>query len=59
MIEDVLYINGEAYDEPYVLYIKGDSITNRITGKEKVPKGAYFVLGVLPTKIGKHTLSKI
>ena len=54
MIEDILYINGAAYDEPYVSYIKGDPMTNRITenftlkeitGSETVPKGAFFVLG--------------
>ena len=54
MIEDVLYVNGEAIDEPYVRYIEGDPITNRmtenftleeITGIEKVPNGAFFVLG--------------
>ncbi|MCZ2260141.1 signal peptidase I [Sporosarcina sp. G11-34] len=54
MIDDVLYINGKVYDEPYVSYIAGDPITNRITenftleemtGSEKVPKGAFFVLG--------------
>ena len=54
MIDDILYINSEAYDEPYVTYIKGDPITNRITenftleeitGSERVPKGAFFVLG--------------
>ena len=31
MIDDVLYINGEVYDEPYVTYIEGDPITDRIT----------------------------
>lgn len=54
MIEDVLYINGEVYDEPYVSYIEGDPITARITenftlegltGSREVPEGAFFVLG--------------
>ena len=54
MKEDVLYINGEVYEEPYVTYIEGDPITRRmtenftlkeITGREQVPEGAYFVLG--------------
>lgn len=54
MKEDVLYVNGEVYDEPYVTYIEGDPITVRmtenftlkeITGHEQVPEGAYFVLG--------------
>lgn len=54
MIDDILYVNSEAYDEPYVSYVEGDPITYRITenftleeitGSEKVPEGAYFVLG--------------
>lgn len=54
MIEDVLYINGEIFDEPYVSYIEGNPITQRITenftlqeitGLEQVPEGTYFVLG--------------
>lgn len=54
MIEDVLHINGEVYDEPYVTYIEGDPITKRLTenftleemtGYKQVPEGTYFVLG--------------
>lgn len=54
MKEDILYINGEVYDEPYVSYIEGDPITARLTenftlqeltGLEQVPEGTFFVLG--------------
>lgn len=54
MMDDVLYINGKVYDEPYIKRIDGDPITDRITenftlaeiiGKEKVPEDTFFVLG--------------
>ncbi|WP_399629870.1 signal peptidase I [Sporosarcina sp. SG10008] len=54
MIEDILYVNGSVYDEPYAKRIDGDPITDRITGdftlaeitgQEEVPEGAFFVLG--------------
>jgi len=54
MMEDVLYVNGKAYDEPYVKRNDGNIIMNRttenftlkeITGKDEVPAGAFFVLG--------------
>ncbi|MEK4875880.1 signal peptidase I [Bacillus sp. FSL W8-0102] len=55
MKNDVLYINGVAYKEPYLNKLKkqysflnrftGDFTLKEITGKEKVPDGAVFVLG--------------
>lgn len=54
MVEDVLYVNGEPYEETYVKYIEGDPVTERLTenftleqltGQEKVPENAFFVLG--------------
>ncbi len=54
MIDDILYVNGSVYDEPYAKRIDGDPITDRITGdftlaeitgQEEVPEGAFFVLG--------------
>lgn len=52
--DDVLYINGKAYEEFYVnkdindvLYnnITGDFTLEELTGEETVPEGYYFVLG--------------
>ncbi|MEK4222532.1 signal peptidase I [Bacillus sp. FSL W8-0116] len=55
MKNDVLYINGVAYKEPYLNKLKkqysylnrftGDFTLKEITGKEKVPDGKVFVLG--------------
>ncbi|MDA1477085.1 signal peptidase I [Bacillus changyiensis] len=55
MKDDVLYVNGKKYDEPYLKKSKqkltGDErLTNdftlkEVTGKEKVPKDSYFVMG--------------
>ncbi|MEJ9210442.1 signal peptidase I [Bacillus smithii] len=55
MKDDVLYINGAAYKEPYLNKLKkqysylnrftGDFTLKEITGKEKVPDGKVFVLG--------------
>ncbi|ASB87427.1 signal peptidase I [Bacillus sonorensis] len=55
MKDDVLYINGKTYDEPYLKQNKqtlaGDEhLTNNftlkdLTGKEKVPKDSFFVMG--------------
>lgn len=57
--DDVLYINGEAIDEPYLDSIKEDYFARfpedttftddftleEITGETTVPEGSYFVLG--------------
>jgi len=53
--DDVLYVNGKAYDEPYLdaykAKLKGSSMLNwdftldEILGEKVVPKGYYFVLG--------------
>lgn len=53
MIDDVLYINGKAYEEPYVNRntnshinkVTGDFTLQELTGKKIVPKGYLFVLG--------------
>lgn len=54
MIDDILHVNGNVYDEPYAIRIDGDPITDRITGnftlkeitgQAEVPAGAFFVLG--------------
>jgi signal peptidase I len=51
---DVLYINGKPYDEPYLAPYKeklidglltGDFTLYEVTGQQKVPKGHIFVLG--------------
>ncbi|OCA90457.1 signal peptidase I [Bacillus sp. FJAT-27225] len=52
---DVLYINGKVYDEPYLEYDKGKIIQGTLTesftlketpvGSDTVPKGHLFVLG--------------
>jgi len=47
---DVLYINGNSYEEPYVkgnnnTKITGDFTLKELTGNEKVPNGYLFVLG--------------
>ncbi|TQR21632.1 signal peptidase I [Psychrobacillus vulpis] len=52
--DDVLYINGKLYEEPYLQMKKKDLLfgqltedfsLEQITGKTKVPKGYYFVMG--------------
>ena len=50
--EDVLYINGEPYDEPFLDEIRqpGETLTydftlQQIIGKETVPENSVFVLG--------------
>src|SRR5690625_4086286 len=53
MRDDVLYINGKSYEEPYVKRnnnikiskITGDFTLKELTGNEKVPNGYLFVLG--------------
>ena len=55
MRNDVLYINGEAYDEPYLEAFKKelnhtenlteDFTLENLTGEHTVPKGQMFVLG--------------
>ena len=55
MKNDILYINSEAYDEPYLEEFKKD-LNNQeqltedftlknLTGEQKVPEGQMFVLG--------------
>lgn len=51
--DDVLYINGKSYEEPYVKRdhkinfskVVGDFTLKELTGNEKVPNGYLFVLG--------------
>ncbi|AQP54432.1 signal peptidase I [Vagococcus penaei] len=56
--DDVLYINGKEYKEPYLDEYKGiidempegapltkDFTLEEVTGEQKVPEGKYFVLG--------------
>ncbi|MGP7817805.1 signal peptidase I [Niallia sp. 01092] len=52
--DEVLYINGKAYKEPYLKENKESAPFNKITGdftleektgKDKVPKGYLFVMG--------------
>lgn len=52
MKDDVLYINGKPYEEPYVkrnnditLRVTGDFTLKELTGKTTVPNGYFFVLG--------------
>lgn len=55
MKNNVLYINGKEYDEPYLQKLKDDlppgvNLTEDFTleqlrGESKVPEGSYFVLG--------------
>lgn len=54
MKDDVLYVNGKAYEETYLeehkeeisfAKLTGDFTLKEITGKERVPKGKLFVLG--------------
>ena len=54
MKDDVLYVNGDAYDEPYInkgndhiLYYKvtEDFTLENYTGQKVIPNGYYFVLG--------------
>lgn len=47
MKDDVLYINGKPYEEPYLENnnITSDFTLKELTGQEKVPDGCFFVLG--------------
>ncbi|WP_100329949.1 signal peptidase I [Bacillus xiapuensis] len=53
MKDDVLYVNGKPYEEPYVKRnnnmelsrVTGDFTLKELTGNEKVPNGYFFVLG--------------
>ncbi|MBN6889470.1 signal peptidase I [Cytobacillus horneckiae] len=53
MKDDILYVNGQAFEEPYVKReyrlmvntITADFTLNELTGKQTVPEGYYFVLG--------------
>jgi len=52
MRDDVLYINGKSYEEPYVKRnnnqlnkVTGDFTLKELTGNKKVPDGYLFVLG--------------
>lgn len=53
MRDDVLYINGKPYEEPYVKRnnniglskVTGDFTLKELTGNKKVPNGYFFVLG--------------
>ncbi|MGG0888698.1 signal peptidase I [Cytobacillus horneckiae] len=53
MKDDILYVNGQAFEEPYVQReyrlmvntITADFTLNELTGKQTVPEGYYFVLG--------------
>ncbi|MBS4192764.1 signal peptidase I [Bacillus sp. FJAT-49705] len=54
MKDDVLYINGEAIEEPYLIENKKDNPFNNLTedfsleektGKSKIPKDMLFVMG--------------
>lgn len=52
MKDDILYINGEAVDEPYLdreeivsEKLTGDFTLQELTGKSVVPQDSYFVLG--------------
>ncbi|MCM3729142.1 signal peptidase I [Neobacillus cucumis] len=54
MKDDVLYINGEVLQEPYLIENKRENILNRLTedfslqektGVSKVPEGRLFVMG--------------
>ncbi|WP_026696134.1 signal peptidase I [Peribacillus kribbensis] len=50
MKNDVLYVNGHAYKEPYLKrgnqsQYTGDFSLEELFGTSKVPKGTYFVLG--------------
>lgn len=51
--DDVLYINGEAQDEPYLEQLKattegtltGDFTLEEMTGEQTIPEGYLFVMG--------------
>ncbi|MBK3494638.1 signal peptidase I [Viridibacillus sp. YIM B01967] len=54
MKDDVLYINGKAYEEPYLDTMKADLLEGNftydftleeVTDEKVVPAGSYFVLG--------------
>lgn len=47
MKNNVLYINGKSYEEPYLKNnnITGDFTLKELTGQERVPDGCIFVLG--------------
>ena len=53
--DDVLYVNGEAYDEPYLdaykanlpadMNLTSDFTLEEVTGEMEVPEGTLFVMG--------------
>lgn len=52
--DDVLYINGEKVDEPYLeqnkkealsMNLTGDFTLEELTGKKRVPEDSFFVMG--------------
>ena len=49
--DEVLYVNGKAYNEEYVNreydgeIVTGDFTLEEMTGSTKVPEGSYFVMG--------------
>lgn len=55
MVDETLYVNGEAVNEPYLESVKeklvpGETLTDNftlasLTGVEKVPENSYFVMG--------------
>ncbi|MEH7523407.1 signal peptidase I [Bacillus sp. JJ1503] len=48
MKDDVLYINGKAFEESYLKENKADNPFNKLTGDfelQEVPKGSLFVMG--------------
>ena len=55
MVDETLYVNGEAVNEPYLESVKeklvpGETLTDdftlaSLTGMEKVPEDSYFVMG--------------
>ncbi|MGB3160235.1 signal peptidase I [Carnobacterium sp.] len=55
MVDETLYVNGEAVEEPYLDSVKdklvpGETLTDdftlaSLTGMEKVPEDSYFVMG--------------
>lgn len=46
--DDILYINGKAYDEPYLKENKKENVLDKLTNDftyKKVPKDSLFVMG--------------